>query len=82
MSNPAAVIIGAEVVKGAASAGPKLGRAVGGTAETAMTGAGEIGAAPSAAPTASAAPSVPQPPAPRSDPAPPSTPRPRPNGKE
>lgn len=78
----AAVIIGAEVVKGAASAGPKLGRAVGGTAETAMTGAGEIGAAPSAAPTTSAAPSVPQPPAPRSDPAPPSTPRARPNGKE
>ncbi|BDZ37611.1 conjugal transfer protein TrbL [Microbacterium suwonense] len=78
----AAVIIGAEVVKGAATAGPKLGRAVGGTAETAMTGAGEIGAAPSAAPTTSAAPSVPQPPAPRSDPAPPSTPRARPNGKE
>ena len=78
----AAAIIGAAVGKGAASAGPKLGRAVGGTAETAMTGAGEIGAAPSAAPTTSAAPSVPQPPAPRSDPAPPSTPRARPNGKE
>ncbi|UTT52023.1 MULTISPECIES: conjugal transfer protein TrbL [Microbacteriaceae] len=78
----AAVIIGAEVVKGAATAGPKLGQAIGGTAETAMTGAGEIGAAPSATPTATAAPSVPQPPAPRSDPAPPSTPRPRPNGKE
>ncbi|MBL5973572.1 MAG: conjugal transfer protein TrbL [Candidatus Leucobacter sulfamidivorax] len=78
----AAVIIGAEVVKGAATAGPKLGQAIGGTAETAMTGAGEIGAAPSATPPATATPSVPQPPAPRSDPAPPSTPRPRPNGKE
>lgn len=78
----AAVIIGAEVVKGAATAGPRVGQAIGGTAETAMTGAGEIGAAPSAAPTASAAPSVSQPPAPRSDPAPPSSPRPRPNAKE
>lgn len=78
----AAVIIGAEVVKGAATAGPKVGQAIGGTAETAMTGAGEIGAAPATTPTATEAPSVPQPPAPRSDPAPPSTPRPRPNGKE
>ncbi|MGK4217684.1 conjugal transfer protein TrbL [Kocuria marina] len=78
----AAVIIGAEVVKGAATAGPKLGQAIGGTAETAMTGAGEIGAAPSATPPATTTPSVPQPPPPRSDPAPPSTPRPRPNGKE
>ena len=78
----AAAIIGAEVVKGAATAGPKVGQAIGSTAETAVTGAAEVGVAPSTAPAATAAPSVPQPPAPRSDPAPPSTPRPRPGIKE
>lgn len=78
----AAVIIGAEIITGAATAGPKVGQAIAGTAETAVTGAGDVGTSPSATPTATAAPSVPQPPAPRSDPAPPSTPRPRANGKE
>ena len=78
----AAAIIGAEVVKGAATAGPKAGQAIERTAETAATGAGQVGAAPSTTPAAAKAPSVPQPSAPRSDPAPPSTPRPRPGIKE
>lgn len=78
----AAAIIGAEVVKGAATAGPKAGQAIERTAETAATGAGQVGAAPSTTPAAAKAPSVPQPPAPRSYPAPPSTPRPRPGIKE
>ncbi|MGK0741332.1 conjugal transfer protein TrbL [Leucobacter sp. Z1108] len=73
----AAVIIGAEVIKGAAAAGPQLGGAVAGTAESATAGADGSGAA-SAAPR-----STPQPPTPRADPAPPSTqpPQPRPIGK-
>lgn len=61
----AAAVIGAKVIKGAATAGPRLGDAVGGTAESAATGAGGSGAA------APAPHSAPQPPAPRSDPAPP-----------
>lgn len=66
----AAAVIGAEVAKTAATAGPKLGSAIGDTAETAAGGAGQIGAATpaSAQPTA---PSVPQPRTPTVDPAPP-----------
>ena len=71
----AAAVIGAEVVKAAATTGPQLGGAVGSTAETAAAGAGGSGAA------ASAPHSTPQPPAPRSDPAPPRTQQPR-SGKE
>jgi hypothetical protein len=71
----AAAVIGAEVVKAAATAGPQLGGAVGRTAETAASGAGGSGAA------APAPHSTPQPPAPRSDPAPPRTQQPR-SGKE
>ncbi|MES2093480.1 MAG: conjugal transfer protein TrbL [Actinomycetota bacterium] len=71
----AAAVIGAEVVKAAATAGPQLGGAVGSTAETAAAGAGGSGAA------APAPHSTPQPPAPRSDPAPPRTQQPR-SGKE
>lgn len=71
----AAAVIGAKVVKAAATAGPQLGGAVGGTAETAAAGAGGSGAA------APAPHSTPQPPAPRSDPAPPRTQQPR-SGKE
>ena len=74
----AAVVIGAEVIKGAATAGPQLGGAVAGTAESATAGADGPAAA-SAAPH-----STPQPPAPRTDPAPPSTQPPQPPtaGKE
>lgn len=66
----AAAVIGAEVAKAAATAGPKLGSAIGGTAESAAGGAGQTGAATStsAQPTA---PSVPQPRTPTVDPAPP-----------
>tara|TARA_B100000378_G_scaffold241847_1_gene210860 strand:+ start:245 stop:1582 length:1338 start_codon:yes stop_codon:yes gene_type:complete len=71
----AAAIIGAKVIKAAATAGPQLGGAVGGTAETAAAGAGGSGAA------APAPHSTPQPPAQRSDPAPPRTQQPR-SGKE
>ena len=71
----AAAVIGAKVVKAASTAGPQLGGAVGGTAETAAAGAGGSGAA------APAPHSTPQPPAPRSDPAPPRTQQPR-SGKE
>ena len=74
----AAVVIGAEVIKGTATAGPHLGGAVGGTAESAAAGANGSDAAPAAHP------STPQPPTPRTDPAPPSTqpPQPRTAGKE
>lgn len=71
----AAAVIGAKVIKAAATAGPQLGGAVGGTAETAAAGAGGSGAA------APAPHSTPQTPAPRSDPAPPRTQQPR-SGKE
>jgi hypothetical protein len=71
----AAAVIGAKVIKAAATAGPQLGGAVGSTAETAAAGAGGSGAA---APEPH---STPQPPAPRSDPAPPRTQQPR-SGKE
>lgn len=71
----AAAVIGAKVIKAAATAGPQLGGAVGSTAETAAAGAGGSGAA------APAPHSTPQPPAPRSDPAPPRTQQPR-SGKE
>ncbi|MBP1326365.1 hypothetical protein JOF28_001597 [Leucobacter exalbidus] len=74
----AAVVIGAEVIKGAATAGPQLGGAVAGTAESATAGADGSGA------TSAAPHSTPQPPAPRTDPAPPSSqpPQPRTVGKE
>ncbi|QBE47699.1 conjugal transfer protein TrbL [Leucobacter triazinivorans] len=65
----AAVVIGAEVAKAAATAGPKLGGAVGSTAETAAGSAGQT-----AEPTATsqaARPASPQPRAPSADPAPP-----------
>ncbi len=65
----AAVVIGAEVAKAAATAGPKLGGAVGSTAETAAGSAGQT-----AAPTATsqaARPASPQPRPPSTDPAPP-----------
>ena len=71
----AAVVVGAQVAKGAAEAGPKAGKAVAGQAETAASGAegqgGGGGAAPSKTPPP---PSAPQPrtPAP-SKPAPPQT---------
>lgn len=71
----AAAVIGAKVIKAAATAGPQLGGAVGGTAETAAAGAGGSGAA------VPAPHSTPQPPAPRSDPAPPRTQQLR-SGKE
>lgn len=65
----AAVVIGAEVAKAAATAGPKLGGAVGSTAETAAGSAGQT-----AAPTATsqaARPASTQPRPPSTDPAPP-----------
>lgn len=71
----AAAVIGAKVIKAAATAGPQLGGAVGGTAETAAAGVGGSGAA------VPAPHSTPQPPAPRSDPAPPGTQQPR-SGRE
>lgn len=75
----AAAVIGAKVIKAAATAGPRLGGAVGGTAETAAAGAGGSGAGSGSG--AAAPHSTPQPPAPRSDPAPPRTQQPR-SGKE
>ena len=71
----AAAVIGAKVIKAAATTGPQLGGAVGGTAETAAAGAGGSGAA------APAPHSTRQPSAPRSDPAPARTQQPR-SGKE
>lgn len=65
----AAVVIGAEVAKAAATAGPKLGGAVGGTAETAAGSASQT-AAPNATSQA-ARPAAPQPRTPSADPAPP-----------
>lgn len=65
----AAVVIGAEVAKSAATAGPKLGGAVGGTAETAAGSAGQT-----TAPTTTsqaARPTAPQLRPPSADPAPP-----------
>ena len=66
----AAAVIGAEVAKAAATAGPKLGSAIGDTAETAAGGAGQTGAATPAS-AQSTAPSLPQPRTPTVDPAPP-----------
>ncbi|MEZ5125994.1 MAG: conjugal transfer protein TrbL [Thermoleophilia bacterium] len=62
----AAVVVGAQVVKGAAEAGPKAGKAVAGQAETAAGAADEAGTAPSKTPP----PSTPQPrtPTPSSNP--------------
>ncbi|MFC7942862.1 conjugal transfer protein TrbL [Microbacterium oxydans] len=78
----AAAVIGAEVVKGAATAGPKVGQSIGGTAETAATSAGEPGALTPAASATPVSPPAPEPSAPRADPAPPTRPRPQPPGKE
>lgn len=63
----AAVVVGAQLVKGAAEAGPKAGKAVAGQAETAAGGADESGTAPSKTPPP---PSAPQPrtPSPSSNP--------------
>lgn len=65
----AAVVIGAEVAKSAATAGPKLGDAVGSTAETAAGSAGQTAAPP--ATSQAARPASPQPRPPSADPAPP-----------
>jgi len=65
----AAVVIGAEVAKAAATAGPKLGGAVGSTAETAAGSAGQTAAPPTT--TQAARPASPQPRPPSADPAPP-----------
>jgi len=66
----AAVVVGAQVVKGAATAGPKAGTALAGEAETAAAGAGQTSAPPppsTPAPTAppSPRPASPTPPAPK-----------------
>ena len=66
----AAVVVGAQVVKGAATAGPKAGTALAGEAETAAAGAGQTSAPPppsTPAPTAppSPRPATPTPPAPK-----------------
>ncbi len=60
----AAVVVGAQIVKGAAEAGPKAGQAVAGQAETAAGAANEPGAAPSKTPP----PSAPQPRTPSANP--------------
>ncbi|MCK3768836.1 conjugal transfer protein TrbL [Microbacterium aerolatum] len=81
----AAVIIGAEVVKGAATAGPKAGEAIGSVAAAEAGGADRAPSAPGAAPPQSTPPaastppppSSPQPTPPSTDPAPPSTPLPK-----
>lgn len=65
----AAVVIGAEVAKTAATAGPKIGGTVGGTAETAAGSAGQTAA--TTAPSQAARPAAPQPRTPSVDPAPP-----------
>lgn len=65
----AAVVIGAEVSKTAATAGPKIGGAVGGAAETAAGSAGQTAA--TTAPSQAARPAAPQPRTPSVDPAPP-----------
>ncbi|WP_223628924.1 type IV secretion system protein [Microbacterium sp. EST19A] len=78
----AAVVIGAEAVKGAATAGPKIGQGIGGTAETVAASAGDPGTPAPAASATPVSPSTPQPSAPSADPAPPSRPRPQPPGKE
>lgn len=65
----AAVVIGAEVAKTAANAGPKIGGAVGGAAETAAGSAGQTAA--TTAPSQAARPAAPQPRTPSVDPAPP-----------
>ena len=65
----AAVVIGAEVAKAAATAGPKLGGAVGGTDETTAGSAGQTAVPP--ATSQSARPAAPQPRTPSVDPAPP-----------
>lgn len=64
----AAVVVGAQVVKGAATAGPKAGTALAGEAETAAAGAGQTSAPPppsTPAPTAPPRPATPTPPAPK-----------------
>ncbi|MER7523449.1 conjugal transfer protein TrbL [Microbacterium oxydans] len=78
----AAVVIGAEVVEGAATAGPKIGQGIGGTSETVAASAGDRGTPAPAASATPGSPSTPQPSAPRADPAPPSRPRPQPPRKE
>nr|WP_300149140.1 conjugal transfer protein TrbL [Propionicimonas sp.] len=57
----AAVVVGAQVVKGAATAGPKAGTALAGEAETAAAGAGQTSAPPSPSTPAPTAPPSPRP---------------------
>ncbi len=57
----AAVVVGAQVVKGAATAGPKAGTALAGEAETAAAGAGQNSAPPSPSTPAPTAPPSPRP---------------------
>jgi hypothetical protein len=63
----AAVVVGAQVVKGAATAGPKAGTALAGEAETAAAGAGQTSAPP---PPSTPAPTAPPSPRPATPPAP------------
>lgn len=63
----AAVVVGAQVVKGAAEAGPKAGKAVAGQAETAAGAASEPGTAPTQTPPPSSTPQ-PRTPTPSSNP--------------
>ncbi|MFN8183791.1 MAG: conjugal transfer protein TrbL [Candidatus Nanopelagicales bacterium] len=60
----AAVVVGAQVVKGAATAGPKAGTALAGEAETAAAGAGQASAPPPPSTPAPTAPPSPRPAAP------------------
>ena len=66
----AGVTVGAAVVKGAATAGPKAGTALAGQAEQTADAAGQTPSAP-AAPPAQASPSTPPPRTPSNDPSPP-----------
>lgn len=74
----AAVVIGATVARTAATAGPKLGGAVGGTAETAAGSADQTAAPTAPAQAAPTGPSTPQPRTPSADPAPPRPAQPAP----
>lgn len=74
----AAVVIGAKVARTAATAGPKLGGAVGGTAETAAGSADQTAAPTAPAQAAPTGPSTPQPRTPSADPAPPRPAQPAP----
>ncbi|MFT3889952.1 MAG: conjugal transfer protein TrbL [Arachnia sp.] len=77
----AAVVVGAQVAKGAATAGPKAGTALGAQGERAADAAAQTpppppASTPPAGPAQFPPPSSPAPPAPRSDPAQPPAPKP------